>query len=113
MRTEILVDVASVDDGGAVRLRAVDESLHALDVLEVDVRADLRLLVARITLADHRGPLGEPRGERVGDSVLHQQAGPGEAHLASVVVLLDRQIDREIEVGIVEDHGGALATELE
>ena len=113
VRTEVGVDVAAVRDGRAVAPRPVDEALDPLDVLEVDVGADLGVLVARVALADLRRPLAEALGEGLGDAALHEQPRARQAHLAGVVVLLDGEVDGEIEVGVVEDHRRALAAELE
>jgi len=84
---------------GAVGLGAIDEALHPLDVLEMDVRADLGVLVARVALPDLRSALAEALGERLGDPALHEQARAREADLTGVVVLLDREIDGQIVLG--------------
>ena len=45
--------------------------------------------------------------------LLHQDPEGAEAHLAGVVELLDGQVHRQVEVGVVEDQQRRLAAELE
>ncbi len=40
--------------------------------------------------------------EGIRDRLVHEDARARQAHLPSVVVLLDREIDREIEIGVAE-----------
>ena len=76
--------------------------------------ADVGGLVARVALADRRAPA---RGRRATNSsaidVLDEDAERAQADLAGVVELLDREVDREVEVGVVEDQQRRLAAELE
>ena len=82
-------------------------------MLEVDIRPDLGFLIARIALLDLRSTLSELCGERLGNALLYEQSSASKAHLAGVVVLLDRELNSEIEIGVVEDHCRALAAEFE
>ncbi len=69
--------------------------------------------VAGVALAQGGDLVGERLLERIREALVHEQPGAGEADLARVVVLLDRQVDREVEVGVAEDDARALAAELE
>ena len=113
MRTEGRIYLAPVGDRGSVLASAFNEAGNPFDVREVNIRPDLGRLVARIALRDLCSTLDEPGGERLGDALLHEQPGAGKTYLACVVILLDRKIDGEVEVGVVEDDGRALAAELE
>ena len=60
-----------------------------------------------------RGLLDEPARELVGDRLLDQEPGAGQADLPGVVVLLDREVDGQVQVGVGEDQQRRLAAELE
>ena len=68
----------------------------------MDERRDGRRVVARV--AEHvlvREPVDELE-ERLGDRLLDEEARPGEAHLAGVVVLARRLPRSRLEVGVGE-----------
>ena len=72
MRAQLGVALSAVDDGGARLSCAIDEAGNTLHVREVDIGADLGLLITRVALTDLRGALDEALLERVGDAFLHE-----------------------------------------
>jgi hypothetical protein len=82
-------------------------------VRPADQRTDVGRLVPRVAL--HQGGRfgADPLEELLGDAVLHQDPKRAEAYLSGVVELLDGQVHREVEVGVVEDQQWRLATQLE
>ena len=100
-------------DCGAVTSRPGYEAVDAVNVISMNIRPDLGLLIAWIPLPNLQGPLGELLGEFGSDTCMHEQSSTCKANLAGVVVLLERQSRSEIKVSVVKDDGRALATKLE
>jgi len=72
VRAEFVVDSSSVFDGRAIGHRAIDEALDAGDMVEMDVRTYLRVLLARIALLNLGCALSEALSERVCDTFLDE-----------------------------------------
>ena len=99
---------------GAGRHGPLDEAVDPLEVRPADQRADVGRLVARVALHQGARPArADALEELVGDAVLHQDPERAQADLAGVVELLDGQVHREVEVGVVEDQQRRLAAQLE
>lgn len=102
------------EDGPYAVGQHVHEPAHALPLDGRDQRPHLGLLVRRV--ADHHGRDGRCQQveEAVVDRALDQDAGPGAAVLAGVVQEGHRGGGRRgLQVGVGEDHVGALAAELQ
>ena len=96
---------ASPDDGlGPVGDRPADEPVDPVVVGSADHRSDVRVRLARVALLHQAGSGYETRLELVGNRILDEEPDGGQAHLAGVVVLLDGEGHREVEVGVREDH---------
>ena len=78
----------------------------------MDERRHRRGVVARVAEHVLVGEGVEELEEPLGDGLLDQQPGAGEAHLAGVVVLSRRLPRRRLEVGVPEDEQRPLAAEL-
>src|SRR3990172_7959865 len=107
---------ARAADGYLRALLAAD--LHvALDLLElgpVDDRADLRRLVEAAAEAQRAGARDELPREAVQDAVVDDHAAGGGAALAAGAEgAPDGALDREVDVGVVEDDDGVLAAHLQ
>ena len=103
---------AAANDLVAVRPRALDEAGDPLEVVAVDQRRDGGVVVARVAEHVLVGEAVEQLEELLGDRLLDEQARPGEAHLAGVVVLSRRLARSRLEVAVVEDEQRAFAAEL-
>ena len=99
---QAVLAVAADDRAGPGRDGAPHEAVDLLQLARVDVRPDVGGLVARVALLQRRGLLDEAAGELLGDRLLDQDAGRGQAHLAGVVVLLHREVDGQVQVGVGE-----------
>ena len=79
----------------------------------MDLRPDVGVGVARIPLLECSGFLGEGGGESVGNLLVHENAGAREAHLPSVIELVDSEGRCQPDVGVLHHYEGALTTEFE
>jgi hypothetical protein len=84
---------------------------HAFELRHVDQRSDIGVLVQRIADAQlcHAGTDALEEGLR--DALLYQEARTRTADLALVEPdAVDEAFHSRIEIGIIEDHEGRLAT---
>src|SRR5450830_490293 len=103
---------------GGERGAFVAADLHVLldgrELLLVDQRAHLAVLVERRAHLDRHGPAYELSDEAVVDGALHDEARAGRAHLTRAGEDADeRAVDGGVEVGVGEHDIGALAAQLQ
>src|SRR6185295_15922233 len=105
--------------GGLPELGAFLDSLahQPLDALELhrrDDSADIDGLVSGVSHPQGLHASAEPGIDRLGDALLDDQARAGAADLSLVEPDgVHHALDRAVEVGVVEDHEGGLAAELQ
>ena len=101
------------DNARAFGTGLLDEAMHALEMRLRDERPDVRRLVEGVADPEPRERGGELE-ELVVDRLVDVEARGGEADLAVLERDPHRRVgDRHVEVGVVADHEGALAAELE
>jgi hypothetical protein len=106
--------VARLPTAGALRHSSVD---HAADGFQLDRgnnRADVDRLVEWMTDAQRFHALADSGIEGLCDTFLDQEPGTGTAHLALVEPDgVDEALDSGVEIGVIEDNEGRLATQFE
>ena len=106
--------VARLPIAGALRHSSVD---HAADGFQLDRgnnRADVDRLVEWMTDAQRFHALADSGIEGLCDTFLDQEPGTGTAHLALVEPDgVDEALDSGVEIGVIEDNEGRLATQFE
>src|SRR6266511_3807233 len=106
--------VAAGDQLGALLLADAHVALHPFELLGGDQRAHVGGRLARGADGDALGDLDQAGDHLVVDRPGDQQAAAGGAHLALVEEdRVDGAVDREVEVGVLQDDVGRLAAELE
>jgi hypothetical protein len=103
---------SAADDPVAGRASAVDEARHAREVIGVDHRRDRGGRVERVPEHVVVDVAVEPLQELVTHRRLDEQAGAGEAHLTTVVVLPGCLRGGGLEVGVGEHDERPLPAEL-
>src|SRR6266540_3962630 len=99
--------------GGALAERVVDQLADLLHRRPVDQRAHLDAVVGAAADPQRAHALGQPGGEALGERLGHVEAVGRGAGFADVTHLGDhRALDREVDVGVVEDQERGVAAEL-
>jgi hypothetical protein len=73
--------VASEQQPGSFRLRALDESFDAIKLRAVDDRADRRGRIGRSSVRQRAAPLDETLDERIVDRIVDDDAVDRNSHL--------------------------------
>ncbi|CCV04004.1 hypothetical protein MESS2_1190004 [Mesorhizobium metallidurans STM 2683] len=91
-----------------------DQALDAVELAQIDQRADIGVLVERAADAQPAHPHLDLGDEGVGYAFLHQQPRTGAADLALVEPdAVDQTLDGAVEIGVLEDDEGRLAAKLQ
>src|SRR4029453_11806688 len=99
---------------GALLLADADVALDPVQLFGGDQRAHVRGLVGRRADVDALGDLDQAGDHLVVDRAGHQQAAARGTDLALMEEDgVDRPVDREVEIGVLEDDVGRLAAEFD
>ena len=100
--------------GRALFLAFRDEPGDALELAWCYQRADIGVLVERIADSQPRHARLDLLDEGVRNTFLDEQARAGAADLTLVEPdAVDKALDRRVQIGVLEDHEGGFAAELE
>src|SRR6185295_18424218 len=105
--------LAAANQTGALLAADVDVVEHGLELPLVDRRPDVRAGIEAVADHERRRPRLEPLEELVGDRLDdHRPARRGAALAGRSERALHRTLDRDLEVGVAEDHDRVLAAHL-
>ncbi|MCY1350981.1 hypothetical protein D9M69_372310 [compost metagenome] len=113
-RHDVALGLAAHQQGGALGLGGGDLLLQTSQLLGVDHRADHGFGLARVTVWQGLDALDEALGEGFQQRLLDDDAVDRHADLALVQELAHHGgVDRLFQVGVGQDHEGAVAAQLE